>query len=128
MIAGIVVEIEGDLHPMIEISLWGSDGRLYSYEATVDTGFTGALTLPLRFINRIGLASGGTRNAFLADGRSEELDCYYANVLWHSRAERVVLYQSEAAPLVGMDLLRDSRLTVDAWDGGAVTIEEAQVP
>ena len=127
MITGVVIQSShGGLYPMIEVSVRGSDGRLYLYEATVDTGFTGALTLPLRFINRIGLESGGSRVAFMADGRSEELDYYYAEVLWYSRTERVMVYQAEGDPLVGMDLLRGSRLTVNSWEGGAVAIEEAE--
>ena len=125
MITGIVVQVSGDLHPKIVVSVLGGDRRAYSYEATVDTGFTGALTIPLRLIQRLRLFPGGSRTALLANGQREELDSYYANVLWHDRLEKVVVYQSEAAPLVGMDLLRGSRLTVDSWEGGAVIIEEA---
>ena len=126
MISGIVVQMPSGLHPRIVISLWGSDGRLYSCQATVDTGFTGTLTLPFQFIERLGLVPGGLSVVTLANGRSEEVNHYHAEVLWHSRAERVVVYQSEGDPLVGMDLLRNSRLTVDAWDGGIVAIEEAE--
>ena len=126
MISGIVVRMPSGLHPLIMVSLWSSGGRLYSFQATVDTGFTGTLTLPFQFIERLGLASGGSSVVTLANGRSEEVNHYYAEVLWHTRAERVVVYQSEADPLVGMGLLRNSRLTVEAWDGGAVAIEEAE--
>lgn len=126
MIAGIVVQARGALHPKIVVTLLVGDEILYSYEATVDTGFTGALTMPLRLIEHLGLTRGGIRYATLANGQSERFEYYYANVVWHDRPERVVVFRAEADPLVGMDMLRGSRLTVDSWEGGAVAIEEPQ--
>lgn len=126
MIAGIVVQVGGNLHPKIALTLLATDGSLHSYRATVDTGFTGELTMPFHVIARLGLALGGSNSVVFADGRSERLDYYYANVVWHGRIARVAVYPSEGDPLVGMDMLRGSRLTVDSWEGGAVAIEEPQ--
>ena len=100
------------------------EGRAHSVEAVVDTGFTGSLTLPAESIRRLGLAHIGNRTFELANEQQSRFDIYRASVSWHDRARYIVVLQSEGAPLLGMALLWDSRLTLDALDGGAVEIEE----
>lgn len=61
----------------------------------------------------------------MADGRVERLPIHRIKVLWHGRMRSVRAYAApEGEVLVGMSLLRGSRLMVDAEPGGAVRIEE----
>ncbi len=51
------------------------------------------------------------------------MNAFSASVFWHESPRRVVVIQSEDEPLAGMGLLWGSRISLDALDGGNVTIE-----
>lgn len=93
-------------------------------EAVVDTGFTGHLTLPAGLVEELDLPQEGFIEVELADGDSADLGVFEGRVLWHGRRLTVPVYAAGETPLVGMSLLRGSRLTVEAAPGGAVVIEE----
>ena len=94
-------------------------------EAVVDTGFDGELTLPRGLIRRLGYPYAGFTRGTLADGSAVRFDYHEGSLLWHGREERaVVVLAADGNPLIGMALLRGSRLTIDAVPGGAVRIEE----
>ena len=90
----------------------------------MDTGFTGALALPLSAVRRLELPVLGRRNFTLADGGISEMNAYTGTILWHERLRDVVVIQSKGAPLIGMDLLWNNRVTIEALVGGSVIIEE----
>ncbi len=50
MITGIV---NADFEPIISLSICGSDGKIYTQEAIVDTGFNGLLSLPPDLISQL---------------------------------------------------------------------------
>jgi predicted aspartyl protease len=52
MITGIV---NADFEPIIPLSVFGSDGKIYSQDAIVDTGFNGWLSLPTDLIAQLNL-------------------------------------------------------------------------
>ena len=86
------------------------------------------VTLPTAVIGRLDLPSAGGRTFELANGEPFDFDVYDGWVLWHGRRSRVVVLQAESTPLLGMELLWGSRLTVDALAGGTVEIEELGAP
>ncbi len=92
--------------------------------AVIDTGFDGELTLPEGTIRLLGYPYVGTAGAVLADGSEMQSDFYAGRLLWHGVAREVAVLAAEGAPLVGMDLLAGSRLTIDAAPGGGVLVEE----
>ena len=92
--------------------------------ATVDTGFTGHLTLPTHIIQHLGLVSRGTQRAELADGTMTELEVYPTFAWLDGHPRIVTTLESDSTPLLGMAFIWGSRLTVDAWQGGEVLIEE----
>ena len=93
-------------------------------DAVIDTGFTGQLVLPPEAVDRLGLPGRGRQRAILADGRTVEVNVYLARVIWHGRERAVQVLATEGGPLVGMALLRGSRLRVDAAPDGLVLVEE----
>ena len=99
---------------------------LLQCDVIVDTGFTGWLTLPEPVIRKLGLLKIGSRTATLASGVVEEFDYYETRIVWHDQLQWVLVLQSIDQPLLGMELLRDNWITIGAWDGGAVIIEEAR--
>lgn len=100
------------------------DGESGLMDAVIDTGFTGQLVLPPEAVDRLGLPGRGRQRAILADGRTVEVNVYLARVIWHGRERAVQVLATDGGPLVGMALLRGSRLTVDAAPDGPVLIEE----
>ena len=107
-----VIELEvGDLNQSVRI------------EAVIDTGFSGSLTLPSAFINRLNLQQVGEQLAILGDEKRVVLKRYVAKVLWHGVERNVFVLEAEGGPLIGMSLLYGSRLTLDVVTDGDVTID-----
>lgn len=94
-----------------------------SMDAVVDTGFDGALTLSAHDIGYVGLNKSGESIVTLADGSQTPMDIYHCEVDWNGHIRQVSVLKSEEGGLIGTRLLYGHRLTIDAIDGGAVTIE-----
>ncbi|MYA49347.1 MAG: hypothetical protein F4045_06100 [Chloroflexi bacterium] len=60
----------------------------------------------------------------LADGSHVETECYAARVLWRDQQTEAIVFQSESEYLLGMSLLWDQRMTIDAVEGGRIIVEE----
>ena len=112
------------LHPDVTVAIAGGDGVFRSVECTVDTGFTGWLSLPQTIIRGFGLLYQGQRPVVLADGSERMVPIYLASISWHNRTLRRLVHRSDSSPLIGMGLLSGSLLTVAAVEGGEVRIEE----
>ena len=127
LVAGRVTDDGREAVIALRLSSLGGSGRSAEVQAVIDTGFTDWLTIPAGVAEYLGLPVRGSVEAELADGRVERLPIYRVRVSWHGRTRSVKAY---AAPgfaeeaLIGMSLLRGSRLTVDATPGGTVRIEE----
>ena len=120
MIEGTVNE---NLEVTIRLNLHSVSGEAQDIEAIVDTGFTGHLTLPIELIERLALSWLSRGHALLADGSLHVFDVYICTLTWNGQARTVEVDEAETDPLVGMRLLRDHNLSVDAVDNGKVRIE-----
>lgn len=109
---------------LVHIDILDREGRTQPLEVALDTGFTGYLTLPASSITQFGLTYEGVRTFALANGEFQSFDSYEALVVWHGSPRAALVLQSEARPLIGMQLLWGSRVTMDTLTGGAVEIEE----
>ena len=120
--------IRGRVNPyrqaLITIDIVDAKGTMQSVEVILDTGFTGYLTLPPDSIRSFGLPFAGYRTFELANGESFNFNTYVATVSWHGRLSDAQVLQSDSAPLLGMDMLWDSSIRMEAWTGGEVIIEE----
>lgn len=107
---------------VIELKVEGLNSSA-KIEAVIDTGFTGYLTLPSAFINRLNLQQAGEQRAILGDENRVVLKRYVAKVSWHGAERDVFVLQAEGGPLIGMSLLYGSRLILDVVTDGNVTID-----
>ena len=123
---GTVNSIDGDLlEAVVALSIAGENSATELVEFVIDTGFTEDVALPLNIINRLGLLpAAGIVELTLADGSVERFQRYTAYVLWHGRWREVIAVALDGEPLIGMDLLRGSNISVDAAPGGVVAIAE----
>ena len=112
------------LRVRLPIELLLNDVSVRSVEADLDTGFTGDLTLPSEVIRQCGMTPEGERSVVLANGDEVHLRVWRGTTLWHESPCHVRVFQAEGEPLLGMNLLRGSRVTLDARAGGDVVIEE----
>ncbi len=92
------------------------------FDATVDTGFTGFLTLRPGVIAQLRLPFITNQPAVLANGTVSSYDVHVGRVVWHGGERIVPVYSMDSDPLIGMALLWNSRLTVDIVPNGLVSI------
>lgn len=117
--------VSGGREAVLNIEVYPEDGdQPIEVEAVIDTGFTGHLTLPAGTVEDLELPREGNVEVELANGEIEEMGVYEARVLWHGRDVAVAVYETDGGPLLGMSLLRGSRLTVEAEPSGEVLIDE----
>ncbi|NOT56160.1 MAG: clan AA aspartic protease [Deltaproteobacteria bacterium] len=107
----------------IVVELRGDHGQIETVEAIVDTGFTGFLTLALPLIARLGFPYEGNMEATLGDGSETLMDMFSGAVRWHGHLREGTVLAADGPPLIGMELLRGSRVTLEVEEGGLVFLE-----
>ena len=123
----ITGQVGPDLKARLIVDLIAASGSSHPVKFEIDTGFTGSITLPGDLIRLLDLAQQGTSLATLADGQVVEFNIYRARAAWHGQQRGVVVFESESEPLLGMTMLKGSKLTLEAREGGEVTIEEMRL-
>ena len=111
------------LVPIVAVSVMGKDGAVRRFHAVMDTGFTGAVALPVPDVQRLELSSPQPERVRFANGNSGDCEVYLADVIWDGERRTERLHAMGVEPLVGMALLDGSRVTMDVVEGGAVVIE-----
>mgnify|MGYP001582321634 CR=1 FL=1 len=119
MIIGVVKSDEA----RIRLKVKGRRGRAQEVEAVVDSGFTGALTLPPALIAQLDLRWRSVDRATLADGSTCVFQVYVGGLAWDARVRTILISEADADPLVGMRLLRGHELKMHVRARGKVTIK-----
>jgi clan AA aspartic protease len=104
------------------LRLRGPGGVELVVDALIDTGFSSSLTLPAATITALGLAPQSTGTAHLADGKAVMFDVYEAEVEWVGGWRTILVWGIGSEVLLGMRLLADHQLRIEARPGGAVEI------
>lgn len=113
------------LEPVVSLTVQGNFASSETIDFTVDTGFSGELTLPRDVIERLNLLKDDDGVEYiLADGTVRVLPRYIALVEWHGQLKNVNVVDTGSEALLGMQLIAGSNLNVGAAPGGAVTITE----
>ena len=94
----------------------------FTLEFVVDTGFEGALTLPLAAIIALVLPLYADIKASLADGTSVSVDVYIGTIVWDGVELEVAALAMGTRPLLGTALLENRILEADFREGGLVRI------
>ena len=120
MIRGFVRDDEA----IIRVKVFGPTGRKTEFEALIDTGFNGALTMPLVLIEALQLKWREAGFSELGDGSICSFEQYDGIVIWKGEKQKVTIEASDAMPLVGMALLHGYELKVQVRRRGKVTIRK----
>lgn len=107
----------------IRLQVKGRRGRGQEIEAIIDSGYTGALTLPPALITMLGLRWRSVERATLADGSTCVFQVYVGKLLWDGKVRTILVDEADADPLVGMRLLRGHELNMQVRARGQVTIK-----
>ena len=129
---GLVSTIDDFLEAVVTLSVQGDGGATEDVDFIIDTGYAGELALPQDVIDRLDLQTAEYEDAeddaaptvMLADGTIRMVKVYFAGVWWHNRLRTVEVDGIGDVSLIGMGLLQDNNLSVDAVPGGLVTITE----
>ena len=117
MITGIV---NPDFDPINQISICGLDGKVYTQDAIVDTGFNGWLSLPPDlFAKRRG-------RAFLVmEVNASSMSIKYKAVLfWGGNFLTILIDEGDSEPLVSMSVMEGYQLMVQVPEGGHVELSK----
>ena len=121
MIRGVISD-RLELIVVVEIS--NEDGAFESFEAVLDTGFDGDLTLPIDAVERLGLKVINRIPLILAGDQEMEGIVYQGFVKWFGQVREIDVIAAEGQPLLGMSLLAGCKITIYARPGGEALIEE----
>lgn len=121
MITGIV---NADFEPIIPLSICSSNGKVYTQEAIVDTGFNGWLSLPPNLISELNLKWKRRGRAILGDGTECVFDVYEAVLVWDGNMLTIPIDEADSEPLVGMSLMEGYQLMVQVFEGGSVELSK----
>ena len=127
-ITGRVRSAANQLHATCVFQAYGANGIPATIEAVIDTGFSGEIALPQRLFGQLGLKGQGSKEIFVADGRSSNVVFSILEIEWQGEFRRVEAISTETFPLIGMALLRGSRLCMDVEDAGEVEITPFDLP
>ena len=107
----------------IRLTVRGRRGREQAVAAVIDSGYTGALTLPPALITLLGLRWQSTQRATLGDGSTCVFQVYLGKVVWDGKVRQILVDEADADPLIGMRLLRGHELKMQVRYRGKVTIK-----
>ena len=108
---------------MVAVELRAADGQFQSFDFILDTGFDGNLSLPAPILRGLEAAPGLERIIELADGSRTTAYEWSAIVRWEGATRPITIAESAGEPLLGMELLWQSRITLETRAYGPVLIE-----
>lgn len=119
----IVGRVNVDIELVIQVEVLDHASQVQGFEAILDTGFNGALTLPAITIAALGLPLRTQSVAVLADGSVQRFEVHAATVLWNGQRRGILVHSIDADPLMGTAMIVGHDLKAHVVDGGRVEIE-----
>ena len=108
--------------PFVPVTVLDNQSKPHTIQFILDTGFTGQLLLPNRYMNRLGLSITEWIDARPATGEFVRVPYAEATVVWLGTQRRAEILQLDSEPLLGMEFLWNHRISIDAITNGPVTI------
>src|ERR1700722_18036393 len=114
MMTGIV---NAKREAILRLTLLDTHSQEYAYDAVIDTGYNGTLTLPPDAIAALGLRWHRAGRAVLADGSESKFNIYKGVVLWDGMPMPIRIDEMDADSLVEMSLMYGYELVLPVLDG-----------
>jgi clan AA aspartic protease len=119
MITGTVTP---NLAAIVRVHVEDANGTSQAIDFTIDTGFTGFVSLPPAVIAGIGLPVASQESVRIADGSVMNVPVHAGVVIWDGKPRRGDFHAVGKERLLGMALLAGHDLAIRVSDGGAVSI------
>jgi clan AA aspartic protease len=113
-----------EFEPIIPLFIRRADGKVFTQDAIVDTGFNGWLSLPPELIAQLNLKWKRRGRAILGDGSECIFNVYEAVVVWDDTLLTIPVDEADSEPLVGMSLMEGYQLTMEIFEGGRVELRK----
>ncbi len=120
MISG---QVDLNKQAIIRVTVKDTAGVDHEFDAAVDTGYDGFLTLPPHVIAQLGLPFVYQTRGVLADGTIVRIDHVEADIVWDGQIQTIRVGKADSIPLVGMSMLDGYRLWIEVVPNGVVQIE-----
>jgi clan AA aspartic protease len=118
-----------EFEPIVPLSIRHADGKAFTQDAIVDTGFNGWLSLFPDLIAELNLRWKRRGRAILGDGSECVFNVYEAVVVWDDALLTIPVDEADANPLVGMSLMEGYELKCSFLKAGrsrlAMKVEKA---
>lgn len=108
------------LRLFVTVILFDRNGQRHWHRPLLDTGFNGGMTLPAEKIDELELEYLTNTRMMLADGNLVAVPTYEIPVLWRDEIKIVKVFRMEGDPLLGMELMRGSRIEFDSMHLGEI--------
>ena len=108
--------------PFVPVTVLDNQSQPHTIQFILDTGFTGQLVLPNRYMSRLGLSATEWIDARPATGEFVRVPYAEAAVIWQGTQRRSEILQLDSEPLLGMEFVWNHHITIDAVTDGAVNI------
>ncbi len=118
----IIGYVNANYEAVIRLVVGNETGERAVVDAVIDTGFSGFVSLPSEMIEELNLPWSYRDRGTLGDGSEVIFDIYRAKAIWDGNLVTIEVNLAETEPLVGMSLLRDFELKIQAKQKGKVTI------
>jgi clan AA aspartic protease len=119
VINGIVIGRQ----PQLKVVLRIADYPDLEIGCVIDTGFEGALTLPISAVEKLQLPVVARINANLANDENVVTSVHRATIVWDGAEIEVPVLAIGRRPLIGTLLLNNYNLNIDFCDGGILSVE-----
>ncbi len=120
---GSVRSVGGGLAATLKIEIRWSTGRSKTFNAFLDTGFSGAVSLPPENVAELGLPLVTERTVILGDARDVRMRVHAGRVRFADEWHRCPVLATGDVPLVGMQLIEGANVCFEAVPGGDVSLE-----
>lgn len=115
-------------HPHIKIRVWGlAEQFAQEFEAMIDTGFSGYLSIPLVRAFPLALTLFGTTQYELADGSMSPKLLAHGSIDYEGEVTSGLIAleaNANCGPLIGMEFLRQSKKMLVLGRNGVVLMDE----
>ena len=115
--------VNDKLEATVRLTVLGPNGQSQEVTTVIDTGYNGALTLPIGIVSVLSLPQSASREVKLGDTSRRLFDYYTAEVVWDGRPRRVRILCLEGDPLIGTGMLEAYKMDAEFVRGGPVLLK-----
>ena len=108
---------------ILELHVINDQRQAVVVDAVIDTGFSGAVSVPADVVNQLDLLFARQVVGYLADGSTTIVELYFARLLCGTRMVETEIAAAGTQALIGVQFLAGQRLTADFEINGSVYLQ-----